>query len=265
MSNMPNDNPLLVEVRDGVLVATLNRPHRRNALDQTLIDALRALWADAHRMAGLRAIVITAAEPGFCGGADISMLSSDRSAARLRAKDELSFLPGLQVDCPVIVAVNGVCAGGGLHFVADADIAIAADDASFLDPHVTVGQVSALEPLTLWLRSRPQTIMRMALIGATERVTAAQALEAGLVSEVVPSGQLQDRARELALAIAGNSPAAVASTRRLIRTFEEHLLEKALDDGWAAIRAHWSHPDAQEGPRAFSEKRKPQWAEQKRA
>jgi enoyl-CoA hydratase/carnithine racemase len=101
----------------------------------------------------------------------------------------------------------------------------------------------------------------MALVGTTERLTAAQALDAGLVSEVVPKEELQERALTLAQAIAGNSPAAVAASRRAIRTFEEELLEKALDEGWSAIRAHWSHPDAHEGPQAFSEKRPPQWAE----
>jgi enoyl-CoA hydratase/carnithine racemase len=254
--------PLLVEVLDSVLVATLNRPHRRNALDQSLLTALRSLWIDSDTLAGIRAIVITGAPPGFCSGADMSLLLTDRTDdVSPRARAELSFLPGLQVDCPVIVAVNGVCAGAGLHFVADADLVLASERASFLDPHVSVGQVSALEPLSLWLRGRRQSVMRMALLGSAERLTATQAVEAGLVSEVVPDGELHDRALALASAIAANSPAAVAATRRAIRTFEEQLLDRALDDGWRAIRDHWSHPDASEGPLAFREKRAPRWRE----
>src|SRR5260221_6860948 len=105
-------------------------------------------------------------------------------------RDELSFLPGLQVDCAVIVAVNGACAVVGLHSVADADIAIASDGASFLDPYVTVGRVSALEPSTLLLRARQTAVVRMALLGSSERLTASQALGAGLVSEVVPHDEL---------------------------------------------------------------------------
>lgn len=255
------NSPLLAE-RDGhVLVVTLNRPHHRNALDAGLNNALRRLWRDAEAHRGVRCIVITGAAPGFCSGADMSLLSDDRSGAPVRAAEELSFLPGLQVSVPVITAVNGVCAGGGLHFVADADIAIASEDSTFLDPHVSVGQVSAIEPLTL-LAKAPQAAVRMALIGRKERLTAAEAKEAGLVSEVVAAQDLQDRALALAAAIAENSPAAVAATRRQIRRYQERMLEAALDEGWAAVRTHWSHPDSKEGPQAFVERRPPQWTEE---
>jgi enoyl-CoA hydratase/carnithine racemase len=251
--------PLLTERRDHVLLATLNRPRQRNALDASLLASLRRLWSDREALRDVRCIVLTGAAPGFCSGADMSLLASARDVPDT-AREELSFLPGLQVDAPVIVAVNGVCAGGGLHFVADADIALASDDASFLDPHVSVGQVSALEPLSLLPRSR-NAVVRMALIGRAERIDAAQALSAGLVSEVVSADGLRDRALELAELIAANSPAAVAATRRQLRQLEDDLLERALEDGWAAIRAHWSHPDAHEGPRAFIEKRRPRWAD----
>jgi len=260
----PPDIPassMLVERHKHILEVTLNRPSRRNALDDSLISALCELWADPARLHGVRCIVLTAAAPGFCSGADMSLLSRDRADASVRVQEELRFLPGTQVSCPVIVAVNGVCAGGGLHFVADADIAIAADDATFLDPHVSVGQVSALEPLSLWFSASGPALARMALIGSTERLSAADAVRAGLVSEIVPSSELRTRAMHLADAIAQNSPAAVAGTRNALRSFQEALLDRALQDGWDAIRAHWNHPDAREGPRAFVEKRRPRWHE----
>ena len=253
--------PLRIERRDHVLLVTLNRPRQRNALDTALLESLRQLWADDAALSGVRCIVLTGADPGFCSGADMSLLSSSRQGVPETAKAELSFLPGARVSAPVIAAVNGVCAGGGLHFVADADIAIASDDSSFLDPHVTVGQVSALEPLALLSRSRNAAI-RMALIGRSERLSAEAALSAGLVSEVVPRERLLPRALELAGLIAENSPAAVAATRAQIREYEDELLQRPLDQGWAAIRAHWDHPDAAEGPRAFMEKRPPRWAEE---
>lgn len=260
MPTAPSDASLLTERRGHVLLVTLNRPGRRNALDASLIAALRGLWSDREALAGVRCIVVTGAEPGFCSGADMSLLATTRDGVPETAREELSFLPGLQVDAPVILAVNGVCAGGGLHFVADADITLASDDASFLDPHVSVGQVSALEPLTLLPRAR-NAVVRMALIGRGERLDAARALSAGLVSEVVPAGALLDRALELAELVAANSPTAVAVTRRQIRQLEEDLVERALDTGWAAVRAHWAHADAQEGPRAFLQRRRPRWAE----
>jgi enoyl-CoA hydratase/carnithine racemase len=255
------NSPLLIERRDHTLLVTLNRPRRRNALDEALMAALRGLWGNAEVLDGIHCIVVTGAEPGFCSGADMSVLSSERSDAPPSAREELGFLPGAQVRCPVVVAVNGVCAGGGLHFVADADIAIASDDAVFLDPHVSVGQVSGLEPLTLWPRVQAAVIARMTLLGSSERLTASDALRVGLVSEVVPASELQRRSLELAEAIAANSAAAVAATRQVFRSFIDGLLGQSLDEGWATIRAHWSHPDAKEGPLAFTEKRPPRWAD----
>ena len=86
---------------------------------------------------------------------------------------------------PVIAAVNGVCAGGGLHFVADADIVIAATDATFLDPHVSVGQASVYETIALTKKSPMEAILRMAFIGAHERMSAARAYQLGICSQVV--------------------------------------------------------------------------------
>ncbi len=252
---------LLVERDEGVLVVTLNRPDALNALDVTLMRELRELWA-ADLPAGVRCVVLTGAGRGFCAGADMSLLESDRADAGRSAAEELAFLPGDRVEVPVIVAVNGACAGGGLHFVADADIAIAAERASFVDPHVSVGQVTALEPLTLRLQMRPDVLTRMALLGRHERLGAAAAREAGLVSEVVAGEALLERARELAGQVAGNSPAAVARSRRVLRQLERDLVgEQRLEAGWAEIRAHWEHPDSKEGPAAFLARRPPNWSE----
>jgi len=253
-------NTLVVELEDGVLVVTLNRPDALNALDVELMAELKALWGALP--AGVRCIVVTGAGKGFCAGADMSLLESDRDDAAATVADELAFLPGDQVEVPVIVAVNGVCAGGGLHFVADADIAIAGERASFVDPHVSVGQVTALEPLTLRLQMRPDVLTRMALLGRHEKLSAEAALGAGLVSEVVEGDGLLARARELAAQIAANSPAAVSASRKVIRGLERDLVgEQRLEDGWAAIRRHWEHPDSKEGPAAFVDRRPPEWSE----
>jgi enoyl-CoA hydratase/carnithine racemase len=233
---------LMVELDAGVLTVTLNRPDAYNALDVTLMAELRELWGELP--AGVRCIVVTGAGKGFCAGADMSLLESDRADAAATVADELAFLPGDRVDVPVIAAVNGACAGGGLHFVADADIAIASERASFVDPHVSVGQVTALEPLTLRLRMRPDVLARMALLGRHERLSARAALDAGLVSEVVEPDALLPRARELATQVAGNSPAATARSRRVLRELERDLIGGRLEAGWAEIRAHWDHPDA---------------------
>jgi enoyl-CoA hydratase/carnithine racemase len=257
----PAQEPVLSE-RDGpILTVTLNRPEVRNALDVELMASLKALWRDADALRGVRCIIVTGAGAGFCSGADMSLLETDRSDAADTVAEELAFLPGPVVERPVIVAVNGVCAGGGLHFVADGDIVLASESASFVDPHVSVGQVTALEPLTLRLQMRPDLLARMALVGRRERLSAARAREAGLVSEVVAPDQLLPRARELAGWIAENSPAAVRRSRRVLRGLEERLIADSLEPGWAELRAHWTHPDCKEGPQAFIERRDPVWSD----
>ncbi len=246
--------------RDGhVLFVELYRPDRLNALDWAMRTELEQLWTAVSAERDLRVVVLTGAGRGFCAGADVGDLAGPRRPYGEDVDAELSFLPGSHLDVPVIVAVNGVCAGGGLHFVADADLAIASQTATFTDPHVSVGQVSALEPTSLAFRVPVPRLLRLALLGSSERLTAAEALTAGLVTEVVAPERLADRAAELASMIAANSPAAVAATRRALRSLERHLLHDAMVEGWAAVQRHWAHPDATEGPSAFAERRPPAW------
>lgn len=250
---------LIVE-RDGpTAVVTLNRPDRLNALSASLLEALRATWRELAADRSLRCAIVTGAGRGFCAGADLELLAQDRTDMHESVRDELAFLPGDALAVPVIAAVNGPCAGGGLHFVADADIAIAGRSATFSDPHVAVGQVTALEPLTLALRMRQDALRRMVLLGPEGRLSAEQAMEAGLVSEVVDDDGLLPRAYELAKAIATASPAAVAASRAVLRAFEARLLERSLQRGWDAVRRHRAHPDAREGPAARLEHRAPRW------
>lgn len=260
LNGLPRHEEVLLEARGEALIVTLNRPQRANALSVGLMSALEALWNAAAATAWIRTVVVTGAGSAFCAGADVDMLAGERAPRGATAAAELSFRPGSVVGVPVIVAVNGVCAGGGLHFVADGDIVIAGASARFLDPHVTVGQVSGLEPIDLLLKARRDAVVRMALLGRSEVLDAAAAQAAGLVSEVVPDDELLEHAVALADRIATGSPAAVQATRRLIRDFEEQFIAPYLDRGWDAVQAHWSHPDATEGPVAFQQKRAPKWA-----
>jgi enoyl-CoA hydratase/carnithine racemase len=247
--------------RDGVLTVTLNRPERLNALSWSLRLELEALWTEVATDSDVRCVVLTGGGRGFCAGADVDDLAGPRQARGDGLDHELSFLPGRRIDVPVVVAVNGVCAGGGLHFVADADIAIAARAATFLDPHVSVGQVSGIEPASLALRAPLTVLTRMALLGRHERLDADAACRAGLVTEVVDDDGLASRAAELGAWIAVASPTAVRATRGILRRLEASLVEPAMDAGWRAVQAHWTHPDAAEGPRAFAERRPPAWAQ----
>ncbi len=162
----------------------------------------------------------------------------------------------------MIAAVNGVCAGGGLHFIADADIVLASSDATFLDPHVSIGQVSAYEMIGLARRMPFEAVMRMALMGRHERISATRAFELGMVSQVVdPPEALEGAAQAMAETIARNSPAAMRATKRAMWGALEAGFSDASKAGGRELVAMFGHPDQEEGPRAFAEKREPVWME----
>ena len=155
--------------------------------------------------------------------------------------------------------MNGVCAGAGLDLVTTADIVIASDDATFFDPHVSIGVVSGREALRL-ARVLPLNItMRLALMGKHERMSAQRAYDLGLVSELVAPDALMDRAWEIADVVNRNAPLAVRGTRLAIRkslslpVYEAELLAENYRMKAAVT------DDAEEGARAFLEKRDPDW------
>ena len=162
---------------------------------------------------------------------------------------------------PVIAAVNGVCAGGGLHFVADADIVIASESATFVDPHVSIGQVSAFETIALVKKSPMEAVLRMALTGAHERVSAARAYALGICSQIVDPGTLRDEAQELGEKIAQNEPETMATMNRALWGALEYGLTEGCRAGAKELVDMWGNPDQEEGPLAFAEKREPRWAD----
>jgi enoyl-CoA hydratase len=210
-------------------------------------------------------IVNTGNGPAFQTGLDVAQLSTDKAALReqsRRTRDAELRLTAWhnQVWKPVVAAVNGVCAGGGLHFVADADVVIAASDATFVDPHVSLGQVSAYESIGLVRKSPMEPITRMALVGVHERIGAGRARELGILSQVVdPPERLRDEAQMLGEKIARNSPAAMRATKRALWGALESGLTDASRAGARELVSMWGHSDQEEGPRAFAEKRDPDW------
>ena len=133
-----------------------------------------------------------------------------------------------------MVAVHGMCAGGGQYFLNEADIIISADDAAFFDPHANVGIVSALEPIGMLARGVPLgDVLRWALMGTEERITAETALRLGLVTEVVPRVELRERAHAVAASIAGRDPIAIQGTVRAIWESLDMTRSMALHNGIA--------------------------------
>ncbi len=199
-----------------------DRPEAGNAMDATMLAELERAWRELDADPGVRVIVNTGNGPAFQTGLDVRQLARDPDALReqsRRTRDSALALTGWHngIGTPVIAAVNGVCAGGGLHFVADADIVIAAPDATFLDPHVSIGQVSALETIALAKRAPMEAISRLALVGRHERIDAARARQLGILSEIVATAaDLRPRAQELAEQIAQYPAARLVALKRAL-------------------------------------------------
>lgn len=258
---------LIVERQGPVGWLINNRPDQLNAMNSTMRDEFGEAWTELDNDPKVRVIVHTGSGRAFQTGVDVQEIATDgHGMQRYRESVEnwdLHFTAWQQqVWKPVITAVNGLCAGGAFHWVAEADIVIAASDAQFFDPHVSVGQVVAIEAIALLRKMPAEAVMRMAFMGKYERMSAQRAYELGMISEIVdPPEKLRERAQEIAETIAKNSPAAMAATKKALWAAFEHGLTDACREGAKHLVGMWGHPDQDEGPRAFAEKREPNWQE----
>ena len=206
---------------EGVMTVTLNRPKVLNAFNNEMLSEFSKLWSQVRSDDAVRAVVLAAAgDRAFSTGVDVTeRLDGDSPFLDKLHPWAENEDPGRQLSPrrnevwkPVIAAVHGMCAGGAFYWIADCDIVICSPEATFFDPHVTYGLVAALEPIALRFRMGFSDVMRMALLGLHERMTAERALAVGLVTEIVERPSLLARAQELAAAIAGQPPAAVQGT-----------------------------------------------------
>lgn len=253
------------ETSERIATITLDNPAALNAFDHGMCLELERIWADVEANPDVACAILTGAgERAFCTGWDVSSLPRDESEKLVpgdRRSAPYGHITALQNRCwkPVVTAVNGVCNAGGLHFIADSELVIASENATFLDTHVAVGMPSALEPAGLARRIPLERVFRLALLGKHGRISARQALELGLVGEVVPAAQLPTRARETAAVIAQYSPTALARTKRAIWESLDRGLNEGLDAAHVQVERHLGHPDPVEGSKAFLEKRPPRW------
>jgi E-phenylitaconyl-CoA hydratase len=257
---------LIYEKRDHIAYITINRPDRANTLHSSMVEPIKAIWAEVRDDPWIRCSVVTATgDRFFSTGADVGAVASRGgvSAGKGPLTEEVHWSPRQnRVWKPTVTAVNGMVAGAGLHFVVDADIIVAADSAVFLDTHVNVGMVGAIENIGLAKRLPLGSALRMTLCGKKYRMPAQRAYELGLVDEVVPADKLLETADEIAHQIAANSPAAVQLSMQCMWASLEMPYTQSLEYAWALLRMHWDHPDFKEGPRAFAEKRDPVWYEE---
>jgi E-phenylitaconyl-CoA hydratase len=260
---MTESSPLLFEIDEGVAVLTLNRPAEGNSLTPELLIALEAAWHRIESDADIRVAILTGAgQRHFCTGAAVGILKMGVGTLHNKPNAAVNrFSPRMcHMTKPVICAVNGLVNGGGLHFVADCDIVIACTQAAFMDSHVSVGQVSALESIGIARRAGVGAALLMGLVGRSYRMPAERAYQLGMIDLLEPTAEaVMSKARELAKQIAANSPQAVSLTKRAIWSSTEMHDPAAPDHAWELLKSHWAHPDFEEGPKAFNEKRTPQW------
>jgi enoyl-CoA hydratase/carnithine racemase len=264
---MTQPTTVLLDIEDRIATITLNRPERKNAMNQQLKDELRACWQRVRADPDIWVAIITGAGDAFSSGADVEALATRgfvkpdrwRELAMIEGIVELPTPRRLRVHKPVIAAVNGVVAGFSLDLVTEADIPIASEKASFLDPHVSIGYVSSHEMVNMARRVPVAVALRMALLGSRERMSAQRAYEVGLVTEVVPHDRLMSRAREIAEMVSSNAPLAVWATKMAILQGLGLPIPQAEEIAAGYLEIVEQSEDHGEGPRAFVEKRKPQW------
>jgi len=257
---------ILYEKNKGIATITINRPERGNSLAPDMQQTFKEIWADVRDNNEVRVAIIQAAgDKHFCTGFDVSEAESDEVAGNVfvdKPFRQSVFWSSYQNDVwkPVICVVNGTCVGGGHHFVVDADIVVASKNSRFIDSHVNVGMVGAIENIGLAKRLPLGTALRMTLQGSSYRLGADRAYQLGLIDELTETpDDARKVAQEIAQQILKNSPNAMALSKKAIWGSLEKGYEQSLNDGWDLLRSHWSHPDFIEGPKAFGEKREPQW------
>ncbi|WP_416967997.1 enoyl-CoA hydratase/isomerase family protein [Streptomyces sp. 4F14] len=224
---------VLFEVADHVATVTLNRPEVMNGFNQRMLEEFAAVWETVKADDDIRVVVLRGAgERAFCTGMDVKE-GIDRHPNAWSQTDPGEFLsPKLnQVWKPLVCAVHGMAAGGAFYWLNEADILICSPEATFFDPHVSYGLTAALEPIGLARRVPLGEALRIALLGLDERVSAARALQIGLVSEVVERGELWARADEIARIIAAKPPAVIQGTVRAIWESLDATRTQALRTG----------------------------------
>src|SRR4051794_5087493 len=248
---------LIVERRGPVGWLINNRPEQLNAMSAHMRDEFETAWRALDADPDVRVIVHTGEGRAFQTGVDVNEIATDgQGMQRYRESVErwdLRFTAWHNdVWKPVITAVNGICAGGAFHWVADADIVIAASDAQFFDPHVSIGQVVSIEAIGLMKRMPAEAVFRMAFVGRYERMGAQRAYELRMISQIVdPPQQLRAEAQTRGEKIAPTSPAAMAATKRALWGAFEMGLTDACRAGAKELVGMWGHLDQEEGPRAF--------------
>jgi enoyl-CoA hydratase/carnithine racemase len=243
------------QLEDGVAWLVIGRPEARNAINQAVG---KGLWEGFRRFEADQAaavLVLTGAGEAFCAGADLKEMAA--LGLTVPPRDMAPNLGrNLQVTKPVIAAVNGPAFGGGFLLAQMCDLCVAGTSAQFAITEARWGRGAPWAAPLPWLVP-PRVAMELLLTG--EPIDAQRAYEVGLVNRVVPDPELRSEAGRLARRIAGNAPLSVRAAKAMVQATAGRDLDEAVEEGWRLFEPVYLSEDAQEGPRAFVERRPPVW------
>ena len=241
---------------DGIAIITINRPDTRNALSLEVREGLFAAWDRFENVPALRVAILTGAgEKAFCAGGDLKEMVDKQLRVPPRDMFPVPY-ETITLSKPTIAAVNGVAFAGGWMIAQACDLCVASTSAKFAITEVKVGRGSPwAAPL---IHMIPQRIM-MEIILTGKPITAQRAYEIGLVNRLAEPENLMAAALELASEVLDGAPLSVKAGRETVMLATEMGRAAALDAAWAVHEPTYISDDAQEGPRAFSEKRSPEW------
>jgi enoyl-CoA hydratase/carnithine racemase len=241
---------------DGIAVITLNRPETRNALTREIREGLREAWARFEQDDRARVAILTGAgDKAFCAGGDLKEMVETGMTVPPRDMYALPY-DTIELSKPTIAAVNGVAFAGGWMIAQACDLCVASTTARFAITEVKVGRSSPWA--TPLIHMIPQRIM-MEIVLTGKPIDARRAYEIGLVNRLAEPGALLDEARALAREILDGAPLSVRAAREMVMLSTEMGRAAALQAARAAAEHLYRSGDAQEGPRAFAEKRLPAW------
>lgn len=254
MSDTPEENAVLVERRDRVMIITMNRPEARNAINSALANGVWDAVQELNNDPGLTAGVLTGSAGTFCAGMDLKAFARGEEMGAMG-----SFIRG-GCEKPLIAAIEGYALAGGCEMALSCDLLVAAKDSQIGIREVKVGLFAAGGGLfRLPSRVGYAKAMEMAITG--DALNGQEAFEAGMVSQVTESGGAIDAAIALAERVAKNAPLAVAASKKLVRAAAQGVDEDTL---WKMQEPFtekvFKSNDAVEGPKAFAEKRDPNWS-----
>jgi enoyl-CoA hydratase len=256
---------LLVEREGHVVVVTMNRPERRNALSGEMLVRMNDAWDEIDTDPEVRVAILTGAAGTFCAGADLKAMAGENQADgwsdRFTQDPDLhwkALLRHRRLTKPLIAAVEGYAVAGGTEILQATDIRIAAETATFGVTEVTRG-LFPLGGSTVRLRRQIPYTLAADILLTGRHVRAAEAREIGLIGRVVPEGEALAEAKRVAEQIAANAPLSVQAVLRSLRETESVPEREAMEIEGRIGLPVFATQDAREGPRAFAEKRKPEF------